>query len=78
VKRGAAQLSNASEICNKSGISDHQLFRRYIFPKHTPFFTSTKKKLFAKQNLGLVQKSDFSLFGGQCPDAGLKAPARLK
>jgi hypothetical protein len=71
-KRGAALLTNASEICNKSGIGDDQLFRRYIFSKHTLFFTSTRKKLFAKQNRGLVQKSVFSLFGGQCPLDGLK------
>jgi hypothetical protein len=35
-------------------------------------FRSTSRKIFAKQKIGLVQKSDFSLIEGQCPHAGLK------
>ena len=42
------------------------------FPRNGLIILSTSRKLFVKQNFGIVPKSAFSLFEGQCPDAGLR------
>ena len=44
------------------------------FARNSLIILSTSRKLFVKQNFGIVPKSTFSVFGGQCPDAGLKSP----